>query len=99
MTYTASGSTSLRAARERPDVPILCLTEKIRTARKLAVVWGLQCVIAEDVRDFGDMVDKACAIAEEFEFASEMQALVVTAGVPFGTPGATNVLRIARIGR
>ena len=56
-----------------------------------------QCVIAEDVHDFGDMVDKACAIAQEFEFAVPTQALIVTAGVPFGTPGATNVLRIARI--
>jgi pyruvate kinase len=41
------------------------------------------------------MVDKACAIAREFEFAVPTQTLIVTAGVPFGTPGATNVLRIA----
>jgi pyruvate kinase len=97
VTYTTSGSTSRRAARVRPSVPILCLTERIETARALAVAWGVQCVIAEDVHDFGDMVDKACAIAQEFEFAVPTQALIVTAGVPFGTPGATNVLRIARI--
>ena len=87
--------TALRAARERPDVPILCLTERIDTARKLAIVWGLQCVIAADVRDFNDMVDKACRIARETGMAGTGQSVVITAGVPFGTPGATNVLRIA----
>ncbi len=97
VTYTTSGSTARRAARVRPSVPILCLTERIRTARNLAVAWGVQSVIAEDVSDFADMVDKACAIALEFEFAELMQMLVVTAGVPFGTPGATNILRVSRI--
>lgn len=97
VTYTTSGSTALRAARERPDVPILCLTEKINAARKLAVTWGVQCVLTEDVRDFSDMVDKACAMAVQYEFARHAQSLVITAGVPFGTPGATNILRIAWI--
>ena len=94
VTYTTSGSTSIRAARERPTVPILCVTEHVRTARRLAVVWGVQCVIAEDARDFAAMIDEARALAKKFEFASPGQPLVVTAGVPFGTPGATNVLRV-----
>jgi pyruvate kinase len=94
VTYTTSGSTSLRAARERPAVPIICLTEKAETARRLALAWGVQCVLTEDVRDFGDMVDKACRIARESGFAAPNTRLVITAGVPFGTPGATNVLRI-----
>lgn len=98
VTFTTSGSTSLRAARERPTVPILCLTERVSTARRLAVAWGVHCVITEDVRDFGDMVDKACAVALREEFAIGGQRVVVTAGVPFGTPGATNVLRIAWVG-
>ena len=95
VSFTTSGSTALRAARERPDVPILCLTERINTARKLAIVWGLQCVIAADVRDFNDMVEKAGRIARETGMAGTGQSVVITAGVPFGTPGATNVLRIA----
>ena len=49
VTYTTSGSTALRAARERPEVPILCLTSKIETARRLAVVWGIHCVNTRDV--------------------------------------------------
>jgi pyruvate kinase len=97
VTYTTSGSTSLRAARERPDVPILCVTEKTATARMLALVWGVQCVIAQDVQDFGDMVDKACFLARSVELADPGDQLVITAGVPFGTPGATNILRIARL--
>ena len=97
VTYTTSGSTALRAARERPDVPILCLTEKPAAARRLAVAWGVQCVLTEDVHDFNDMVDKACATAVQYDFAKTAQSLVITAGVPFGTPGATNVLRISWI--
>jgi pyruvate kinase len=97
VTYTTSGSTALRAARERPDAPILCLTERAEAARRLAVAWGVQCVLAQDVQDFNDMVDKACRIAREHGFAGTGQRLVITAGVPFGTPGATNVLRIAWI--
>ncbi len=96
VTYTTSGSTTLRAARERPDVPmILCLTEKAETARRLALAWGVHCVITEDVRTFSEMVDKACRIAREQGIAAKGQRLVVTAGVPFGTPGSTNVLRVA----
>ena len=97
VTYTTSGSTALRAARERPGVPILCLTEKPAAARRLAVAWGVQCVLTEDVQDFNDMVDKACAIAVQYDFARTAKSLVITAGVPFGTPGTTNVLRIAWI--
>ena len=97
VTYTSSGSTSLRAARARPDVPVLCLTERPETARKLAMAWGLQCIIAEDVQDFDDMVSKACRVARDGDFAKPGDRLVITAGVPFGTPGATNILRIATI--
>jgi len=95
ITYTTSGSTSLRAARERPDVPILCLTSSHDTARRLALVWGTHCVETSDVSSFSEMVDKACRIAREENFAETGQRVVVTAGVPFGTPGSTNVLRIA----
>ena len=98
VTYTTSGSTALRASRERPTAPILSLTKLRTTARRLAIAWGVHCVVAEDIRDFADMVDKACTIAQSEEFAAIGERLVITAGVPFGTPGATNILRIAWIG-
>ena len=99
VTYTTSGSTSLRASRERPTAPVLCLTENVETARRLAVAWGIHCVITEDVENFADMVDKACEFALREGFAASGERVVVTAGVPFGTPGATNILRIAWVGQ
>jgi pyruvate kinase len=95
VTFTTSGSTTLRAARERPDVPILCLTASLSTARRLALAWGVHCVHTEDVHNIEEMVSRACAVAGEQEFARPGSRIVITAGMPFGTPGATNVLRIA----
>ncbi len=97
VTYTSSGSTTLRAARERPAVPILGLTANLGTARRLALAWGVHCVHTEDVESFSDMVEKATQIARRDEFADRGDRMVITAGVPFGTPGATNVLRVAWI--
>jgi len=97
LSYTTSGATALRMARERPDVPILALTSNLRTARRLAMAWGLHCVHTHDVRNFNEMVLHATRAAKQEGFGDKGQRVVVTAGVPFGTPGATNVLRIAWI--
>ena len=97
--YTTSGSTGLRAARERPTVPILAFTPVPNTARRLSLAWGIHCVLTEDANDFDDMVDRACTIAQREGFAREGERIVVTAGLPFGTPGATNMLRMAYVGR
>jgi pyruvate kinase len=97
VTYTTSGSTSIRAARERPDVPILGLTSRVETARKLCMVWGVHAVHTADVRTFSSMVEKAARIAAQERFARHGQDIVITAGVPFGHPGGTNVLRIATV--
>ena len=95
VSFTTSGATALRAARERPTVPVLALTSSIETARRLALAWGLHCVHTRDVHNFNDMVQRATRTASKEGFAEKAQRIVVTAGVPFGTPGATNVLRIA----
>ncbi|MCZ6638081.1 MAG: pyruvate kinase [Alphaproteobacteria bacterium] len=94
VTYTTSGSTTLRAARQRPDVPVVCLTGSRDTARRMALVWGVHAVVTGDVHTFDEMVRRAARIAGREGFARKGQKVVVTAGVPFGTPGATNVLRI-----
>ena len=96
--YTASGATSLRAARERPPQPIIALTPIPATGRRLAVVWGLHCVLTGDPKDLDDMVAKACRIAYQEGFALPGQRVIISAGVPLGTPGATNMLRIAFVG-
>ena len=93
-----SGSTTLRAARERPLVPILGLTPIIETARRLAIAWGVHNVQTADATSFVDMVEKACQVALAEGFAKPGDRLVITAGVPFGTPGSTNTLRIAWVG-
>ena len=96
--WTKSGSTSLRAARERPDAPIIVLTPSLETARRLSIVWGLHCVTGEDAHDLDDVVERAAQIAYSEGFAKAGERIVVTAGVPLGTPGATNLLRVAFVG-
>jgi pyruvate kinase len=98
MCWTSSGSTGLRIARERPRPPVMALTPNISTGRRLAVVWGVHCVVTEDAHDQDDMVDRACRIAFKEGFAKAGQRVIVVAGVPLGTPGATNMLRIAYVG-
>lgn len=95
--YTTSGSTSLRAARERPAAPIVSMTPSLATARRLALVWGVHSVHTRDVSDVPEMVECACRMALEQTFAKAGDTIVITAGMPFGTPGATNLLRIAQI--
>jgi pyruvate kinase len=98
VTYTSSGSTALRAARERPSAPILCLTGSDQTARKLTLAWGIDSFFSHDAHSVEEMVDYALAMVKENEFAERGQPIVITAGMPFGTPGATNMLRIAWVG-
>jgi pyruvate kinase len=97
VTYTNTGSTTLRAARERPDVHILCLTPNLDTARRMTLTWGVHPVQTEDAHNFADMVARAVRVARQQKLAKPGQRLVITAGVPFGTPGATNILRIAYV--
>ena len=97
VTYTNTGSTTLRAARERPDVRILCLTPNLDTARRMTLAWGVHPVQTEDAHNFADMVARAVRVARQQKIANPGERLVITAGVPFGTPGATNILRIAYV--
>lgn len=98
VTYTDSGNTSLRAARERPMAPILSITPHLSTARRLALVWGVHStVIDHDVKDVDEMVDAACRTAFSEGFAQPGDQLAIAAGMPFGQPGTTNLLRIAEI--
>ena len=97
MNYTTSGSTALRMARHRPTVPIVCMTENPSTARRLALSYGVQPVVTMDIDNFDDMVSRASRIIRTKGFAAKDDRIVITAGVPFGTPGSTNILRVARV--
>ena len=97
--WTKSGSTGLRAARERPEVPILALTPIKQMARRLQLAWGLHCVETEDAHNLDDVAERACQIAYAQGFAKMGDRVVITAGLPLGTPGATNLLRVAYVTR
>ena len=94
-TFTSTGSTTLRVARERPDCPIIGLTASEQTARRLAVVWGVHPLPSSEPHSMTDMVAKAIRAAAQEGFAKQGDEVVVTAGVPFGIPGTTNALRVA----
>jgi pyruvate kinase len=96
--WTSSGSTAIRVARERPKPPVVAITPSLATGRKLSLVWGVHCVVAEDAHDQDDMVDRANRIAFRDGFAKAGQRVIIVAGVPLGTPGATNMVRIAYVG-
>jgi pyruvate kinase len=96
--WTDSGSTALRVARERPKPPVVAITPNTATGRKLSLVWGVHCVIAEDAHDQDDMVDRAANIAFRDGFAKAGERVIIVAGVPLGTPGTTNMVRIAYVG-
>lgn len=98
VTYTRSGSTSLRAARERPAAPILSVTPLVATARRLAPVWGVHSVVsATEADDEASMTELACEAVLREGFADPGDSIVITAGVPFGVSGTTNLLRIITV--
>jgi pyruvate kinase len=95
--FTASGSTALRVARERPEAPVIGLTPNQNTARTMAVVWGVHAVIVPDVHSMTEAVSRAGRVALTEGFAAHGEEIVVTAGVPFGHSGTTNALRVATV--
>ncbi len=97
VTCTTSGFTTLRAARERPSLPILSLTPLLGTARRLSLVWGVHAVPFEEVHDVAEMTERAAHAATTGGFAKSGDQIVVIAGIPFGLSGTTNLLHITRI--
>ena len=95
--FTSSGSTARRISRERPSVPLLVLTPKLETARRSGLLWGVHAVHTRDVDSFEDMVAKSKRMVLRHHLAKGGERVVVMAGVPFGTPGSTNVLHVVRL--
>lgn len=93
--YSQSGTTASLVARERPHVPIIAMTSSLETARKMALTWGLHCVQTAEVDRFKTAVLNSARASVSEGFASLEDQLVVTAGVPFGKSGTTNILRVA----
>ena len=98
VTFTSSGSTTLRAAQERPDVPILCITPSIAAGRRLGLVWGVHALVGDFIHSVDDIGDVAVRGAQRCGIGENGQALVITAGMPFGKVGSTNMVRVVWIG-
>jgi pyruvate kinase len=95
--FTTWGSTARRTSRERPSLPLLVLTPRVDTARRLGLVWGVHAMLTKDVSSVEEMVSKARRMALRSGIATGGDRLIVTAGYPFGTPGATNLLHVVRL--
>ena len=98
VSWTSSGSTAYRVARERPDMSIVVISPKAEIARRLALVWGVHCVVGDEAHDQDDMVDRACRTAFAEGFARAGDRIIIVAGLPLGMPGATNMVQIAYVG-
>lgn len=98
VTFTETGLTTFHAARQRPHCDILALTPVLKTSRQLTLVWGAHSSLTDDIFSVGQMVEAACAFAKQENFAKLGDYIVITAGIPFGQSGGTNMIRIARIG-
>mmetsp|Transcript_13912 Transcript_13912/g.34965 ORF Transcript_13912/g.34965 Transcript_13912/m.34965 type:complete len:570 (-) Transcript_13912:255-1964(-) len=98
--FTCGGTTALKASQSRPGVPILAISPVKETSRQLSLSWGIYSEFATDYEDydpdnFRDMLRAACEIANEKGLVDDpTDLLVVTAGFPFGTPGASNIIRV-----
>jgi len=97
ITYTTSGFTSLRAARQRPLAPILSITPRLSTARRLSLVWGVHSTVSADIESIDEMVSAARGIAIREGMVHEGDQVAIAAGMPFGEAGTTNLLRITEI--
>ena len=95
--FTGSGSTARRVARERPGAPMLVLTPSPKTARRIALLWGAYPVVTRDIGSFEEMIAKGKRMALRHGFGSAGSKLIALAGVPFGTPGSTNLLHVVTL--
>jgi len=96
--YTGGGSTGNRVARERPNMPILALTPIVATARRMTLTWGIHPLVVADAKTLDEMMSQAGQLAYSEEFAKPGEKILITAGVPIGSPGTTNMLRVATLG-
>lgn len=97
--FTATGQTALRLSRERPLTTTLALTPNLSTARRLALAWGVEPRVVPDIRDPEDMPKLAGDMALKIGLADPGDRVMVLAGVPMGSPGAANLLRLTHAPR
>ncbi len=97
VTYSVSGKTTLRAARERVLVPILNLTIEEKVANKLALIWGVSSVLTRQLQDMSQVTPIAIQEAVRMGYAKTNDELIITAGIPFAKQGNINILHVAKV--
>ena len=95
--FTKSGFTARVVSSHRPGVPILALTDEARTYRQLALVWGVVPQLVPHCNSYDEMMERAKAASVERRLATAGDRIIVTAGVPFDTPGTTNLLKVETV--
>jgi pyruvate kinase len=93
--FTTTGQTALRLSRERPLQPTLALTTRLATARRLALAWGVESRVVDEISDPEDLARVAVAVVTEMGLAPPGHRVLILAGLPMGSPGAANILRLA----
>jgi len=97
ITFSVSGKTTARMSKERAPVPIIGISPNLDTARKLQIMWGVDSCHSEDAQDTKEMVSIACSVVKNKKITQPNDSVVITAGIPFGNAGSTNLLRIAKV--
>ncbi len=95
--FTSSGASARRVARERPAVPLLVLSPSLKVARRASLLWGAHAVATKDITSFEGMIAKGKRMALRHGFGEAGCRLAVMAGVPFGRPGATNLIHVVTL--
>ncbi|HEV2124800.1 MAG TPA: pyruvate kinase [Chloroflexota bacterium] len=95
---TSSGSTARMVAKYRPSVPIVALAHDSRVRHRLSLTWGVTPLASPPFRSTDEMIGVASQLVVEAGFASPGDLVVITAGVPLGTPGHTNLIKVHRLG-
>jgi pyruvate kinase len=95
--YTESGSTGIKVSRVRPKQMILTVTPVIQTARKLSLVWGVNCIVQEDAYDLEEMIKITKSFSKRKKFTKKGEKIVITAGLPLKKLGTTNLIRVIKV--
>jgi len=97
VTFTFSGSTARMVARYRPSIPIIASSPQESTVRKLTLSWGVYPIQSPDIKDTDDMIHKAKEVVLKTDFVNPKNRIVITAGIPFGIPGTTNLIKVETV--
>ena len=97
MVFTKSGFTARIVASRRPATPVLALTDEVSTYNQLALVWGVIPELVPHTATYDEMVQLGTAAATRRGYVRSGDRVVVTAGVPFDTPGTTNIMKVETV--